>query len=176
MEVRNIKHRLIGAAAALCLGSIGNAWAAGNPALAAPAASKAPLTRPAYEAAKKAIDRQYDADKKACDRTRGDAKDVCRAQAKGRLEAERAKLEARYKPSPDAIEEAKEATAEANYKVAREKCSSLKGDAEDKCIDAAKAAREAAIRQARVEKVDSTGGVFGRNAPSKSAPGPQPRS
>ena len=52
--------------------------------------------------------------------------------------------------------------ADANYGVAREKCEAREGRRQDRCVDEAKAAREAANRQARVEKVDSTGGVFGR--------------
>jgi hypothetical protein len=170
MQARSIQQSFIGVAMALCLGS---AWAAaGNKALDAPARDKAPLTKAAFEAGKKSIERQFDADKKACGRLKGQARDVCQAQAEGRQEAEMAKLEARHRPSPEKTQEAKEAVAEANFKVAKEKCDALKGDAKDKCIDAAKAAREAAVRQARVEKVDSTGGVFGKGTAEKSAPKP----
>jgi hypothetical protein len=170
MEARSIKQSFIAVAAALCLGS---AWAApGNKALDVPAAGKGPISKQAFEAGRKSIQRQYDADKKACGPLKGQAKDVCQAQAKGRQEAETARLEARYQPSPDKTQEAKEVTAEANFRVAKEKCEALKGDAEDKCLDAAKAAREAAVRQARVEKVDSTGGVFGKGAADKAAPKP----
>jgi hypothetical protein len=44
--------------------------------------------------------------------------------------------------------------------VAKAKCDALKGKAEDRCMKEAKAAREAAIRQAKVEKVQETGGPF----------------
>ena len=170
MEARSIRQSFIVLAAAACLGS---AWAgAGNKALDVPAGDKGPLTRAAFEAGKKSIERQYDADRKACGRLKGQAKDVCQAQAKGRQESETAKLEARYQPSPDKTLEAKQVTADANFKVAKEKCDALKGAAKDRCIDAAKAAREAAVRQARVEKVDSTGGVFGKGAVDKAAPKP----
>jgi hypothetical protein len=169
MDARSINSTLAALAVALCLGS--TAWAAaGNKALEVPATAKGPLTKAAFEAGRKSIERQYDADRKACGRLKGQAKDVCQAQAKGRQEAETAKLEARYKPSPDKTQQAKEVTAQANFKVAKEKCETLKGDAKDKCIDLAKAAREAAVRQARVEKVDSTGGVFGKGAVDKAAP------
>ena len=131
------------------------------------------LGKEAYEAAKKKIAAQYEADQKACTRVKGDAKDVCEAQAEGRQKADLARLEARYKRSPDAIEEARIVTAEANYDVAREKCEALKGRARSKCVKEAKAAREAAIRHARVEKVDSTGGVFGGAAGERKAPTPK---
>ncbi|NNU42115.1 hypothetical protein [Ramlibacter montanisoli] len=63
------------------------------------------------------------------------------------------------------------ATAEAHYEVARARCDLLKGKAEKRCEKDAKAAREAAIRQARVEKVDATGGIFGEGAKGKAAAG-----
>lgn len=127
-------------------------------------ASAVPLTPQAYEAAKKRIEAQYRADRRTCGRLKGAPRDICDAQAEGRKDSATARLEARYRRTPDAVEQAKIVTAEANYKVARQKCEALKGRAEDRCIDQAKAAREAAIRQARVEKVESTGGVFGRKA------------
>jgi hypothetical protein len=147
-------------AVALCLGSAGTAWSA---------TARGGMSKDAYEAAKGRIETQYKADRKLCSRTRGDARDVCEAQAKGREKSLLAKLQAQYRPSPDASEKAKETTAEANFNVAREKCEALKGAAEDKCLDQAKAAREAAVRQARVEKVDSTGGVFGKDNAGKAA-------
>ena len=166
--VKYLMHRkLISTVFLLCSLGAGSAMAAGNKALEAPARANVPLTRQAYEAAKVAIEKQRDADKKACRRLKGDAKDVCHAQAEGREKAGKAQLEARWKRTPDAVEEARFATADANYKVAREKCAALKDEAEDRCIDEAKAAREAARRHARVEKVDSTGGIFGEGAAGK---------
>jgi hypothetical protein len=155
-----MKKEFLAIAATLCFGSIGNGWAA---------TPKAGMTKDAYDAAKDRIEAQFKADQKLCVRAKGNARDVCQAQAQGRQEALVARLDAQYNPSAAATEEAKEKTAEANYRVAREKCDALKGAAKDKCIDAAKAGREAALRQARVEKVDSTGGIFGRNAAAKAA-------
>lgn len=165
-----MKYQLIRLAVVLCCAGSTGAWAAaGNKALEAPAANKAPLTQQQYEAGKKAIEAQSARDRKACERLKGDAQDVCEAQAEGHGKAEKAKLEARYKPSPDAVEEARLATADANYQVAKEKCEAMKGKAEDRCMKEAKAAREAARRHARVEKVDSTGGIFGEGAAGKAA-------
>jgi hypothetical protein len=105
-----------------------------------------------------------------CRRLKGDAREVCQVQARGHLKAEQARLEARYQRTPEAVEEAKIATAEANYEVARKKCKAARGDARDRCVEAAKAAREAAVRQARVEKVDATGGIFRAKAAAEDQP------
>lgn len=134
--------------------------APGNKALEGP--RDVPISKAAYESASRRIEAQARADRKACRRLEGERREICDAEAKGKEAAALAKLEARWKRTPEAIQEAKEVTADANYRVAREKCETLEGDAHDRCVDEAKAAREAAIRQARVEKVDSTGGVFGR--------------
>ncbi len=158
----------ISGAAALCLASSAAVLAApGNPAISK---AVAPLTQQGYEAAKLRIEAQLKADRKLCASLKGDEGEVCDAQAKGREKAEKAKLEARYKPTPDTVAEAKIATAEANYEVAKAKCDLLKGKAEKRCEKEAKAAREAAIRQARVEKVDATGGIFGEGAKGKAGP------
>jgi hypothetical protein len=157
-------QRILQGAAVWCLGAMACAFAA-NPAAKPPA----PMTKPAYEAAKSRIAQQLKADRKICDARKGQAQDLCEAQAEGRSKSEQAKLEARYRPSPDTILEAKIATAEANYRVEKEKCDALKGKAEDRCQKQAKAGREAAVRQARVEKVDATGGIFGEGTAGKAA-------
>lgn len=154
-----MKWKLIWMAALLGLSGAG----------AAVAEAKAGMGKAAYETALKRIEAQRKADDRACKRAKGHAKELCEAQAEGRDKAEKAKLEARYKPSPEAVQEAKFAVAEANYEVEMVKCEALKGRAEDRCEDRAKAAREAAERQARVEKVDSTGGVFGKGEDGKPA-------
>lgn len=157
------RHKLIPVSIAMafcCVVSPGVLAAPGNKALEGRA--EVSLSRPAYEAARKRVEAVSRADRKACRALEGERREVCRAEAKGKKDAALAKLEARWKRTPEAIQEAKEVTADANYRVAREKCEVLEGAAHDRCVDEAKAAREAAIRQARVEKVDSTGGLFGR--------------
>lgn len=158
------RHFLSGAVAALCFAAAGVLAAPGNPALAKAAA---PMTKQQYEAAKARIAAQLDADRKLCVALQGDKQEVCETQAEGREKAEKARLEARYQRTPEAALEAKLATAEANYEVARAKCDLLKGKAEKRCEKEAKAARQAAVRQARVEKVDATGGIFGEAAKGK---------
>jgi len=111
------------------------------------------MSEPAYEAEKKKIEAQYAADRNTCARLAGSERAVCEKQAKGREKADSARLEARYRPSPEAVQESKKAIAEAHHEIAMERCDALKGKAESRCEDEAKAALEAAIRQARVEKV-----------------------
>lgn len=123
-----------------------------------------PMDEAAYKAAVQAVDTRHDADRKLCKRAKGNAADVCRAEADGRAEVARAKLDAEYEPSPDTRQAAKNAAAEADYRVARAKCKALEGKAEDRCMDQAKATREAAIRLAKVEKVRETGGPFASGA------------
>jgi hypothetical protein len=122
---------------------------------AAVQAAEPPLTQQGYDSARKKIEAQYEADRKICDRLEGHAEDVCEKQAKGREKADTAWLEARYRPSPEALQEARTATAEAHYDIDMERCEARRGKAKSRCEDEAQAAREAAIRQARVEKVQA---------------------
>jgi hypothetical protein len=122
-----------------------------------------PMTQQAYEAAEKKIDADYEADRKLCAGVKPQLRDVCKAEAKGKADAAKAQLEAEYKPTPESIQEAKNAIADANYAVAKEKCA-LDKDTRSRCIKQAKLAREAAIRQAKVEKIQETGGPFRNGA------------
>jgi hypothetical protein len=156
-----MKKYLCGIVVLLCMAGAPGAWAALNKA-ATP--THAPLTKEGYEKAKAAIQAQHAADSKACKRVKAATKDLCEAQAEGRQKAERAALEARYQRTPEASLEARNVTAEANYEVAQERCELMKRTLRKKCLQEAKAAREAALRHARVEKVESTGGIFGKGA------------
>jgi hypothetical protein len=144
-------------AAAAALVVAGSTWAAATKA-------PAPMSEAAYEASQARIAADFKAEREACDRVRGHARDLCRAQSKGRKNTARAELQARYEPSPEADQQLKNARAEAKYALARVRCDALKGNAEDRCRQEAKGALEAAIRQAKVEKVEETGGIFRRQA------------
>ncbi len=128
-----------------------------------PARPPAPMTRQAYEANKMKIATQYQADQKTCDGVKSQLHDVCEVESKGRRDSLLADLVAQYKPSAEASFKAKNVTADANFDVARKKCEAQKGDAKDRCVKAAKAGHEAALRQAKVEKIQETGGPFGNN-------------
>lgn len=149
------KMQLVACLAAL---AAGGAWADASP---------VPMGEDAYKAAKGRIEAQQDADRKLCKRLKGHEREVCDVQAKGKAASALARLEAGYQPSPEATQEAKNALAEANYDLARVKCKAKQGDARDRCVGEAKAAREAAIRQAKVEKVEETGGPFARDTARK---------
>ena len=148
----------IGLAAALCLA--GAALAAPQ----APRAAHARMTKAAYQAEQQRIAAEFRTDQQTCDAVQGNTHAVCEAQAQGKQESALAELEARYRPSAERELKAKTVIAEANYDVARAKCSALQGNARDRCGQQAKLAREAAIRQAKVEKVQETGGMFRRHA------------
>lgn len=135
--------RLAGLALALATTSAGSA-----------AAVPPPLGEAAYQAARERIETQQKADRQACRGLRGNARDVCRVEARGRAQAARAELQAQYQPGPHTEQAAKDARADAEYDVARERCDDAGNRAARKqCRQAAAAAREAAVRQAKVEKV-----------------------
>jgi len=91
-----------------------------------------------YEAAAKQAKADYTAAKEACQSMKGNDKDVCLKQAKADYTAatENAKVE---KKSSEAQADAGKATMEADYKVAKEKCDALSGDAKSACLAQAKA-------------------------------------
>ena len=130
------------------------------PAGATPLPRHKPLTRQDYAAQKAQIDAQFATNRKLCSSMKGSTRAICKVEAKGRADALRAELEARYEPSPEASFHSRSVTADANYAVAKAKCDASEGDARNRCNKDAKAAREAALRQAKVEKVQETGGAF----------------
>lgn len=136
------KKHLVGLALVLGVGAGGLVYSA-----------ETAIGKDAYRAAQQRIEAQAKAQRQACDRFQGQAKDVCQAQAKGWEKVARAKLEARYEPGPEAEKEAKFARAEADYALAKQRCGLLKDRARDTCVERAKHDREAAIRLAKVEKV-----------------------
>lgn len=137
------KSRLLSWSLAACLAAMGLAVMAGGS-----------LGKDAFRAAQDRIEAQAQAQQKACGRFQGNARDICEAQAKGREKVAKAQLKAQYRPSPEAEKLAKVTRAEADYDVAKLRCAALKDPARDRCIDQAKDAREAAIRLAKVEKVE----------------------
>jgi hypothetical protein len=144
MTMMKTKARLLALAAGITLCGAGPVWAVD----AAPTISKA-----GYKSAQQRIEAQRTVDLKACARLKGNAADVCELQAKGKAAVAKAELDAQLKPTPELEQAAKEAGAEADYKVAKEKCDDARDRARDNCLKQAKAQREAAIRMAKVEKV-----------------------
>ena len=115
-------------AAALCIG-----------ALTLAASAQAAGDKAAYSQTKDAAKATYETSKKSCDAISGNAKDICVAEAKAvRIKTE-VDAEAMYKNTPKARAHAIEETAEANYKVAKERCDDKKGNDKDVCVTEAKA-------------------------------------
>lgn len=93
----------------------------------------------AYENAKASAKSTYESASKRCDAMNGNAKDICVAEAKaGRVKTEQ-EAEAAYQGTPKARAHAAEEIAEANYKVAKERCDDRTGNDKDVCIKVAKA-------------------------------------
>jgi hypothetical protein len=92
-----------------------------------------------FKAARDKIEADYKAAKAACDAMKDNAKDVCMEEAKGKEKIAKAELDQKQKPSDGNARKVAEAKVEASYKVAKEKCDDLKGDAKNACVKEAKA-------------------------------------
>ncbi|MCC7326147.1 MAG: hypothetical protein IT521_05015 [Burkholderiales bacterium] len=101
----------------------------------------------------KSAEAQYRTDKAACDRLNGNAKDICQEEAKGREKVAKADAEAAHDNTPKAREKARDARADADYEVAKEKCDDLSGNAKDVCVKEAKARRVQAKADAKADRV-----------------------
>jgi hypothetical protein len=128
-------------AVVLCAGTLalaGSAGAAGD--------------KSAYEQAGQRAASSYEAAKKRCDAMHDHARDVCVAEAKAvRTKAEQ-QAEAAYQDTPKAREHAKKEIAEADYRVARERCNERTGNDKDVCVKVAKAVLARAEADAKAER------------------------
>jgi hypothetical protein len=112
-----------------------------------------PMSKAEYTQAIKDADAQYKIDKKACASLSGNTKDICAAEATGNQKVARAQAEAAYKHTPKARENARIAYAEANYKVAIERCDDLAGNPKDVCVKEAKSDLVRGKANANVDRV-----------------------
>ena len=136
--MNTLKLSSIAHAVALCAGTLllcGSATAAGD--------------RSTYDQAKASAKATYEVDKKACDPQKGNAKDICVAEAKAKRTKTEVDAEAMWKGTPKARENAIHETAEANYKVAKERCDDKKGNDKDVCVKEAKAVMTKAMADAK---------------------------
>ena len=111
----------------------------------------------AYENARASAKSTYEVASKQCDAMKGNARDVCVAEAKAARVKTEENAEAAYKGTPKARANANEAIAEANYKVARERCNERTGNDKDVCIKVAKAelTRRKADARANLKTVEA---------------------
>ncbi|MBC7956472.1 MAG: hypothetical protein H7Y33_11465 [Cytophagales bacterium] len=120
--------------------------------LAAPLAQAANMNKADYKAGKERISASYKADKATCGPLAGNAKDVCVLEAKGKEKVAKAELEYSYTGKAGDQTKLAKARAEATYKVAKEKCDDLAGNAKDVCVKEAKATETAALADAKMGK------------------------
>ncbi len=102
-----------------------------------------------YEQAKSSAKATYEADRKQCDSLSKNAKDVCVAEAKAKRTKTEVQSEADWKGTPKARENAAHESAEADYKVAKQKCDDKAGNDKDVCMKEAKAAETHAMADAK---------------------------
>ena len=138
-----LRAQLFGCAAALCFS-------------ATALADAGVMHKDTYKLAQAKIAAQRKADDQACARWKDHAKDVCKAEAEGRALVARAKLDAEYEPSLEAVQGTRNARAEADFGIAKERCDALREKPKKKaCMAQARHDREAAERFAKVMKVES---------------------
>jgi hypothetical protein len=97
----------------------------------------------------------YDAAKTKCDALKDNAKDICVAEAKAARTRTEVDAEAVYKGTPKAREHAIHEIAEADYKVAKERCDDKAGNDKDVCVKVAKAAMTKAKADAKAARVST---------------------
>lgn len=98
------------------------------------------------------IKSEYKVATERCGSLAGNPKDVCKAEAKAVEEKAEAKLKADRHPSAKASRHMQEEYAEADYKVAAEKCGAQTGNARDVCKKEAKSAKVVAMENAKTNK------------------------
>jgi len=133
---------------------IGSAWLAGllAGAFVGGSALAAPMTDADYRGAKERIAAEYKAAAAACDKLRDNARDVCREQARGQERIAGAELEYnRSGEQKDATRLANE-KADAEFRVAKERCDDRTGNDQDVCITEAKTAHTKALADARMRQ------------------------
>jgi hypothetical protein len=109
------------------------------------------MSKDDYKAGKDKIVAEYKSAKAACTSLSGNANDICVAEARGREKVAKADLDVSYKPTVKSRYEARVATAEADYSVARERCDDAAGTAKDICVKEAKAAKTTAKAEAKAQ-------------------------
>jgi hypothetical protein len=118
----------------------------------ATSAFSAAMSKDAYKTNLQRVDAAYKAAKDQCKPLTGNARDVCMAEAKGRQKVGKADAEAEYKGTTKARTAARNARADADFAVAKEKCDDLAGNAKDVCRKEANAAHVSALADAKADR------------------------
>jgi hypothetical protein len=120
--------------------------------LALPVSQAMAMNHADYSAGKSRISETYKADKDACDSLKHNAKDVCIEEAKAREKVAKAELEHDYTGKESDWVKVLKTRADTNYAVAKEKCDDRSGNEKDVCVKEAKAAKTAALADAKLGK------------------------
>ena len=120
--------------------------------VALPLAQAANLSKDEYKTGKSRISADYKADKAQCDSLAANAKDVCKEEAKAKEKVAKAELEYNYTGKASDHNKLLKTQAETNYDVAKEKCDDKAGNDKDVCVKEAKAAKTAALANAKEGK------------------------
>ena len=119
------------------------------------AGAQAAGDKEAYNQAKASAKATYEAAKTKCDALKDNAKDICVAEAKAARTRTEVDAEAVYKGTPKAREHAIHEIAEADYKVAKERCDDKTGNDKDVCVKVAKSAMVKAKADAKAARVST---------------------
>jgi hypothetical protein len=109
------------------------------------------MSKAEYKAAKEKIEAQYTAAQVPCASLSGNPKKICAVEAKGNKKIALETLDASNKPSAKSQRDVRDATADAQYALAKQKCHDLAGNAKDVCIQEAKSAETASKADAKLE-------------------------
>jgi len=107
-------------------------------------------TKAEYDAAMSRAERDYHEAKEKCEAYSGNARDICKADAKAQRAKNEADAKAAYEGTSKARYDQRVASAEADYKAARQRCDDLAGDNKDVCIKEAEAALARAKADAKM--------------------------
>jgi hypothetical protein len=99
---------------------------------------------------------EYKAAMEKCDQMKGNEKEVCVAEARAARTKARAEADAASKNTSSARRKAQVDIAKAEYNVARAKCKAMEGDAQDKCVEAAKQERAKSTLETTTQEKAST--------------------
>ena len=110
------------------------------------------LSSTAYDTAKEQVKTSFKAERSACDTLAGNAKDICVETAKGREKVAMAHLQVQRTGAAKDQSKLAEARYEARYEVAKEVCDDQTVNAKDVCVKEAKAARDKAKADVKMNK------------------------
>jgi hypothetical protein len=119
------------------------------------------------------IEQQAKADKAKCDGMKDNAKDICMAEAKGKEKVAKAELDHKYaKDKVKSEKKVHETKAEAAYEVAKQRCDDQKGEAKDACMKQARVDRDRAkgTAEKRADAKEERAATGGTTANEKRKP------